>query len=228
MSLLVVIAMLALVWFGNRHLKGKVDLDPADPHVLRAGSARLRLDWATGTMTDHSLRKENVTSFIGAMPSPRADGVSLPQTSGGAQFSSGVRFEESFALVEAGGRNEFSFTKALLDDWVGHRLTLVWITHDDQRYYVRFHNWNQSFARTAPYPYWKLIEGVTREAEWTAVPAVVVGWIVAGWLGLWGLLGGFVAFVVWYIGCGLLRPKQRDFERDYLEPLIAKVGAAGA
>jgi hypothetical protein len=225
MNLLLAALMLALVWFGNGRLRRRVDIDPADPHALRVGPVRYRLDWAIGTMTDHALRKENSTTFVDNTASPRAAGDERSYApSGETVFMSGVRLDESFALVEGSQRTEFAFTNFTLDDWVGQRLIFVWITVNGERYYLRFYNWTTKQARQPPFRYWKLIEREASEAVWTAVPAIVFGWIVAGWLGLWGFLGGLAAFVVWYFGAGRLLAKESDFDRDYLDPLVAKLG----
>lgn len=226
-NLLLAAVLLGLVWFGNSRLRRKVDLDPADPHVLRVGPLRFRVDWATGTLTDYSQRIENTARLAGSTRLPRADGVELPGSSG-TEIVGGVNTFERFALVGADTREEFAFEGFSLGHFVGQRLTIVWLTIDGHRHYMRFYSWDAKAATKPPYRYWTFIHRETSEAVWTAVPAAVVGWIVAGWLGLYGVLGGLAALVVWYVGCGVLEPSERKFERDYLDPLVAKIGAASA
>jgi hypothetical protein len=141
---------------------------------------------------------------------------------------SGVNTFERFALVGAGTREEFAFEGFSLSHFVGQRLTIVWLTIDGTRHYMRFYSWDAKAATKPPYRYWTFIHRETSEAVWTAVPAAIFGWIVAGWLGLYGILGGLAGLVAWFVGCSVLEPSERKFERDYLDPLVAKIGATNA
>ena len=51
-------AMSLLVVFGNLHLLRRVRISAKDPHVLRIGLKRHRLDWATGVITNYSHRDD--------------------------------------------------------------------------------------------------------------------------------------------------------------------------
>ena len=51
-------AMILLLALGNLHLLRRIRVGAKDPHVLRVGLKRYRLDWATGVVADYRQREE--------------------------------------------------------------------------------------------------------------------------------------------------------------------------
>jgi hypothetical protein len=161
------------------------DIDPKDPHKIRSGLRRFRIDWVTGTLSDLNTRTETATS------SNLQDSTPL-EVSHGAGPNKWVTathstLYEEFSLIGENSQYGITVPKSVsrgfesgyFRDKVGREISYAWVTRANGKFigHLLFYDWIPNMA---------IAEGATdgtigklRSAKsWSAIPALILGFVI--------------------------------------------------
>ena len=212
--------LFALAWLPNRRVLDKIRFDAADSHAMFVGPTRYEVRWATGTLTDHSLRVDEERET----ESRRTYNADTGQMGDSMPHDIVHRtYVETFALASPAGREELRvrhFMGRTFDRLVGRRVTAIWAVNAESLFHLYFYDWDGKSA--IPFEWVTLDRPKAR--KWTVLAAMASGLFAADVLGYSLLLGLLVGGGVWFLA--FRSPGSRyTLDKKYLAALAAKVGA---
>ena len=226
-------AMLLLLVLGNLHLLLPIRVGASDPHVLRIGRKRYRLNWARGIVTDYAKRDEVKESWYTRRNSRGEEEQHRTITT--TQHERFVLAGPSPAEMHVTSVSGVQRLHERFEGRAGHDVTAVWVALKGGGRHLCFYDWTRN-AFVAHQATWGVLDDITSLRHWTVVPAAVLGGVIGATTGAFGFLqtpgfptiaGATVAALAWFIGFRLLAWRRRaTFERDVLASLIPRLGNA--
>jgi hypothetical protein len=209
-------------------------IHPDDPHKIRAGLRRYRLDWATGTFGNYVRREDSRSSTqwmnIGAQDGP-------PGENRGKWVTSTTNWlTEEFSLVGPHGTRDSTVVSSYGSSRVGpgyfsladgHEMTAAWVSRRRGKFvgHLLFYDWSRE-SKAAEGVCAKTISKLRGRRHWTMIPAWGLGIAVGSStdIPLGSIWGAIVFWILWRFVFNWFRnSRERQFLQRDIPRLIGQI-----